>query len=63
MASGETAPALEDLIGDPVVARVVRLVGDGRYLESLTGLPGDEDDAAVAAVVALLESLLDRPSP
>jgi AcrR family transcriptional regulator len=49
--------ALEDLIGDPVVARVVRLVGDGRYLESLTGLPGDEDDAAL---VALLESLARR---
>ncbi|SCX47408.1 transcriptional regulator, TetR family [Klenkia marina] len=49
--------ALEDLIPDPVVARVVRLVGDGLYLESLTGLPGAPDDAAL---VALLESLARR---
>lgn len=49
--------ALEELIADPVVARVVRLVGDGLYLEGLTGLPGAGDDAAL---VQLLESLARR---
>lgn len=46
--------ALEELIPDPVVARLVRLVGDGLYLESLTGLPGTPDDSAL---VVLLERL------
>ncbi|SDO36335.1 transcriptional regulator, TetR family [Klenkia soli] len=46
--------ALEELIADPVVARLVRLVGDGLYLESLTGLPGVADDSAL---VTLLERL------
>ncbi|WP_308200605.1 TetR/AcrR family transcriptional regulator [Klenkia sp. PcliD-1-E] len=49
--------ALEELIADPVVARVVRLVGDGLYLEGLTGLPGAGDDRAL---VQLLESLVRR---
>ncbi|MEI4272347.1 TetR/AcrR family transcriptional regulator [Klenkia sp. LSe6-5] len=49
--------ALEDLIADPVVARLVRLAGDGLYLESLTGLPGTGDDGPL---VALLESLARR---
>jgi AcrR family transcriptional regulator len=49
--------ALEELMADPVVARVVRLVGDGLYLESLTGLPGAGNDAAL---VQLLESLARR---
>ncbi len=49
--------ALEDLIADPVVARLVRLVGDGLYLEGLTGLPGAGDDRAL---VQLLESLARR---
>ncbi len=39
---------------------MVRLVGDGLYLESLTGLPGAGDDAAL---VTLLEQLARTPSP
>lgn len=49
--------ALEELVPDPVVARLVRLVGDGLYLESLTGLPGTADDSAL---IALLERLAGR---
>lgn len=46
--------ALEELIADPVVARLVRLVGDGLYLEGLTGLPGAADDSELVAVLERL---------
>lgn len=49
--------ALEELLVDPVLARLVRLVGDGIYLESLTGMVGAPDDSAL---VALLEDLARR---
>ena len=49
--------ALEERIGDPVVARLVRLVGDGLFLDLVTGLPAPSD---VPALQALLEGLLER---
>ncbi|KQS73454.1 hypothetical protein ASG41_02040 [Modestobacter sp. Leaf380] len=47
--------ALEHRIPDPVLARLVRLVGDGLYLEGLAGLSGRPDTAPLQA---LLEQLL-----
>ncbi|KQS59087.1 hypothetical protein ASG36_14240 [Geodermatophilus sp. Leaf369] len=47
--------ALEARIADPVLARLVRLVGDGLYLEGLAGLPTRGD---TPALVELLEQVL-----
>jgi AcrR family transcriptional regulator len=46
-------PQLTDELGDPVRAEVVRLVGDGLLLQSLSGIPPQP-----AAVEALAEHLL-----
>jgi tetracycline repressor-like protein len=43
--------ALERRIGDPVLARLVRLVGDGLFLEVLTGLPERSDPASLQVLL------------
>ncbi|KAA5830094.1 TetR/AcrR family transcriptional regulator [Saccharopolyspora hirsuta] len=43
---------LTDYIGDPVLAEIVRLVGDGLYLSALSGLPSPDPD--------LLKQVFDR---
>lgn len=46
--------ALTEEIKDPVVARLVQLVGDGLYLHALTGSrPYEADEAVIAAVVSM----------
>lgn len=54
--------ALARAIPDPLHARLVRLVGDGIYLQSLTGLSDGphEGPAGTPELVALLEALVGR---
>ncbi|MDT0275069.1 TetR/AcrR family transcriptional regulator [Blastococcus goldschmidtiae] len=49
------AGALGERIPDPVIARLVLLVGDGLFLETLTGLPAR---SGLAPLQALLERLV-----
>ncbi|MER7015596.1 TetR/AcrR family transcriptional regulator [Saccharopolyspora sp. NPDC000359] len=49
---GRWSELLTDYIGDPVLAEIVRLVGDGLYLSALSGLPRPDPD--------LLRQVFDR---
>lgn len=54
-ADGAWAAALAERIPDPVLARLVLLVGNGLFLETLTGLPPRSD---LGPLQALLERLV-----
>ncbi|MDA3627058.1 TetR/AcrR family transcriptional regulator [Saccharopolyspora oryzae] len=49
---GRWSELLTDYIGDPVLAEIVRMVGDGLYLSALSGLPSPDPD--------LIKQVFDR---
>lgn len=55
-ADGAWAEAMAERIPDPVLARLVVLVGNGLFLETLTGLPPRDD---LPPLQELLERLVD----
>ena len=52
--------ALSRRIDDPVLARMVQLVGDGFYLHALLGSGQEQDTEVVARVVALVAGWQER---
>jgi AcrR family transcriptional regulator len=55
---------IADTVDDPVVARVVMLVGDGLYFNSATGLSDETpDSASMDALVAVLTELVASRGP
>jgi len=58
---GSWLAVLGEAVADPVVARLVMLVGDGLYFNSVTGLSDETpDSASMDELVALLRELVAR---